>query len=64
MTTLTINFEDEKVSVLTERAKSTGIEVEELIRRSVDDYLNRSEKVASAMEYVLNKNAELYRRLA
>lgn len=41
------------------------MEPEELIQISIDELINHPEEaVVAAMEYVLNKNAELYRRLA
>jgi ubiquinone/menaquinone biosynthesis C-methylase UbiE len=50
---------------LRERAKRLGIQPEELARAAVSDLLNVPDaEFESAMEFVLTKNAELYRRLA
>ena len=42
-----------------------GITPEELVRISIEEMLTRpEEEFQRALEHVLNKNAELYRRLA
>ncbi len=52
------------IEQLTERAKSLGIRPEELARAAVADLVSRpTEEFEHAAEYVLKKNAELYRRL-
>ena len=52
------------IEQLTERAKSLGIRPEELARAAVADLVVRpAEEFEEAAEYVLKKNAELYRRL-
>lgn len=52
------------IEQLTERAKSLGIRPEELARAAVADLVSRpAEEFENAAEYVLKKNAELYRRL-
>jgi hypothetical protein len=64
MTTLMIAMDDEKMQQLQQAASQLGIPVEEVIGRSVDEYLARRQRVQSAADYVLQKNAELYQRLA
>lgn len=64
MTAVNVFFEETKLDAMRQQAQSSGIDVEELIRRSVDEYLQRRKKVDAAMDYLLHKNAELYRRLA
>jgi hypothetical protein len=50
---------------LRERAKSLGVAPEELARAAVADLLtNPDDDFTAAAEHVLEKNAELYRRLA
>lgn len=52
------------IEQLNERAKSLGIRPEELARAAVADLVSRpAEEFENAAEYVLKKNAELYRRL-
>lgn len=64
MTAVNVFFEEMKLDAMRQQAELSGIEIEELIRRSVDEYLQRCKKVDAAMDYLLQKNAELYRRLA
>jgi predicted transcriptional regulator len=64
MNSLTIELSEEQMRRLNETATGTGVGVEELVRRSVDEYLERRRVFREAADYVLNKNAELYRRLA
>lgn len=64
MSTLTFQVPEEQAARLSEVARGMGVEVEELLRRITDDFLARSESFESAAQYVLRKNAELYRRLA
>jgi hypothetical protein len=53
------------IEQLNERAKSLGIRPEDLARAAVADLVSRpAEEFENATEYVLKKNAELYRRLA
>ena len=52
------------IEQLTERAKTLGIRPEELARAAVADFVARpAEEFEEAAEYILKKNAELYRRL-
>ena len=65
MTTLRFDISDEKAEALKEAAERMGLSVEELLRATVDDALQRLEAdFEEAAEIVLQKNAELYRRLA
>ena len=64
MTTVTITLPDERLSKLKELAASLGVSSEELVRVSIEELLTRPEKAfRQAADYVLRKNAELYRRL-
>lgn len=64
MKNLTINLDESKMSVLREKASRFGLEIEELVIASIDDLISRNdEEFESAVNRVLSKNAELYRRL-
>ena len=65
MTTITIDLPDERAQKLKEMADKFGVDPEELVRASVETILSGPEEdFRSALEYVLNKNADLYQRLA
>ncbi len=65
MATLTITLSEERLAQLKEKAKRYQVAPEELLRVSLEELLTRpAEDFQQAMEYVLTKNAELYRRLA
>ena len=65
MTTLSISISEERLQKLKAVAARYKIEPEELIQISIDELINQPEQaVLDAIEYVLHKNAELYRRLA
>ena len=65
MTSITIAIPDEQLSRLKELAARFHVTPEELVRVGVEEVLARPEEdFQRSVEYVLNKNAELYRRLA
>ena len=65
MTTITISLPDDRLQKLKEIATRFSVAPEELVRVSVEELLTRPEEdFRRALEYVLDKNAELYRRLA
>jgi predicted transcriptional regulator len=65
MATITISLPDESMERLRELARESGVQPEELLRASIEQWLARQqEDFAEAAAYVLKKNAELYRRLA
>jgi antitoxin FitA len=65
MTAITISLTEEKLSQLTQWAKQLGVTPEELLSRQVNELLENPDAVfQKASEYLLQKNAELYRRLA
>jgi len=65
MTTITITLTDERLEKLKEIAMRFQVAPEELVRVSVEELLTRPEEdFKRALDYVLNKNAELYRQLA
>lgn len=65
MTTITIPLSDDRQSRLRDLAAQAGIPPEEFLRMRVDRWLEApDEAFEKAADHVLQKNAELYRRLA
>lgn len=65
MATITIELPSEGLLKLQEMAQKFGVSMEELVRVSVEDMLTQpEEQFRKAAQYVLKKNAELYKRLA
>ncbi len=65
MTTVTIPLSDDRLARLRAWAEKAGLAPEEFLRRRIDQLLDGPEEQFSrAAAYVLQKNAELYRRLA
>jgi hypothetical protein len=64
MMTISIELNEEEYGELLAFASSQSITAQDLVRQSVLKDLERAKQMKSAMEYVLEKNAELYRRLA
>jgi hypothetical protein len=65
MTTITIPLSDERAAQLRLWADEAGLPPEEFLRRRVEQMLDQpDDQFQKAAEYLLEKNAELYRRLA
>jgi hypothetical protein len=65
VTTISIPLSDDSFSKLSELAGKTGLAPAELLRRRVEQMLLQGdEEFSKAAQYLLDKNAELYRRLA
>ena len=65
MTTIASPLSEERVAQLRLRAAEVGLPPEEFLRRRVEQLLDHpDEQFQKASEYLLEKNAELYRRLA
>ena len=65
MVTMTITLPDERLRQLQELAQEVGIAPEELVQANIESWLiSQSAGFAQASQYVLEKNNELYRRLA
>ncbi|RLD02551.1 MAG: DNA-binding protein [Chloroflexi bacterium] len=72
MTTLTLNLPDERFRALKKESYRLNLAPEEFVNLIVDTYFSRpqdkvqevDENFQDAMKYVLEKNAELYQRLA
>jgi len=65
MTTFTITLPDDRVKKLQEIAERFRVAPEELVRASLEELLARPlDDFQDALERVLAKNADLYKRLA
>ncbi len=64
MSTLTFEVPDEQAERLEAVARKSGLSLDELLRRLTNEYLDRNESFEVIKQYLLKKNAELYRRLA
>ncbi|HBB33005.1 MAG TPA: DNA-binding protein [Cyanobacteria bacterium UBA8803] len=65
MASITIDLSDSQFQKLQDLATVHGIALEVLLKASLEDWLNsQKSEFVDAANYVLAKNAELYRRLA
>lgn len=65
MTSITIDLTDDQVASLREVAARLGMSLEEVVLMGVRQVLTTSdEDFRRAADHVLDKNADLYRRLA
>ncbi|MEP7135550.1 MAG: DNA-binding protein [Chloroflexota bacterium] len=65
MVTITVTLSEDRLQKLQELAKQFRIAPEELLRVSVEELIARPQAdFQKALGYVLEKNKELYRRLA
>ncbi|MEO8035715.1 MAG: DNA-binding protein [Acidobacteriota bacterium] len=64
MKTLEIHVPDEVASRIEQAANQRGISVEQLLQASVEEKIQRDAEFESVAGRVLEKNAELYRRLS
>lgn len=65
MASITINLPDEQLQKIQKLAQESQVSPEDLLQASIEDWLSGSKKEFSeAVSYVLQKNADLYRRLA
>lgn len=65
MTTITIQLDEAKATLLQEKAEHHGLSLEQLVRAAIEDILAQPEAdVEAVMQRVLSKNEELYKRLA
>ncbi len=68
MTTIAITLDDETAARLRERAENMGVAPEDWARVNLTNLLEESpelgEEFEQAVSHILDKNAELYRRLA
>lgn len=65
MATLTISLSDEEMKRLEALGKREGLTVEQMVRLSINNFISQSdESFRVAAKRVMQKNAELYRRLS
>ncbi len=65
MTSFSITLPDDHADRLRELAREMGVSPEQLLRDGVEEWLDRpSRDFQAAAAHVLEKNRELYRRLA
>ncbi len=65
MNDITVTVPEAQLTQLKEKADRLGITLTDLILLGIDDILSRpDEEFRRTADYVLQKNAELYRRLA
>jgi len=65
MDAFTIELPDEQAHRLRELAREAGVSPEQLLRAGIGEWLSRpGQDFAEAAAYVLQKNRELYKRLA
>lgn len=65
MSSITVTIPDERLIMLQELARRFNVAPEDLVRVSVEELLTRPEgSFKQTVDYVLKKNAELYKRLA
>ncbi len=65
MTRITIPLSEERLAQLRVLAEQAGLAPEEFLRRQVEQLLDQpDEQFRQAAAHVLQKNAELYRRLS
>ena len=65
MNSITITISGDRFAWLQETATRLGVTVEDLVLMGIEELQKKQEQeFKNAVEYVLNKNAELYRRLA
>ena len=65
MSAISISLSDDEHAKLNNMAKRYGVEPEDLVRIGIEELLSRpEEEFQEIVNYVLEKNADLYRRLA
>jgi antitoxin FitA len=65
MASITVDISDEQLQKLQQLARDSQVSLEDLLRINIENWLARpQDEFTQAASYVLQKNAELYRRLA
>ncbi len=65
METITVKLDDSKAALLREKAKKFGLLPDQFVTVSIEDLIARPESdFEEAMQKVLSRNEELYKRLA
>lgn len=65
MASVLVSLSDEEMRRLEELSKREGLTVEQMVRLSIHDFISQpDEAFRTSAKRVMEKNAELYRRLA
>jgi hypothetical protein len=65
MTRITVQLDDTKADLLREKAKKFGLSPNQFVAASIEDLLAQPEpEFEIAVQKILSKNKELYKRLA
>lgn len=64
MTALKIELSEQRLAKLKGLAEESGTTPEALLQRCVEEWLSKKDDFERAAAYVLQKNRELYKRLA
>jgi hypothetical protein len=65
MATLTISLSDEEMRRMEVLGKREGLTVEQMVRLGIHDFIGQPDDAFhAAAKHVMEKNAELYRRLS
>jgi hypothetical protein len=65
MTRIIVEIDDNKAAILEDKAKKFGLLPEQFVTASIEDLISQPEAdFEEAMRKVLDKNRELYKRLA
>ena len=65
MARIIVEIDDSKAQILTEKAKRFGLLPDQLVTASIEALISQTESdFDEAMRKVMNKNKELYKRLA
>ncbi len=65
MTSVTVSLSDEEMGRLQELSKREGLTVEQVARLGIHDFINQPDDAfRNAAKRVMEKNKDLYRRLA
>ena len=65
MATLTISLSDEEMRRLEVLGKREGLTIEQMVRLGINDFIGQPDDTfRAAAKRVMEKNAELYRRLS
>jgi hypothetical protein len=65
MKTLTLNLDDKKIDLLQKKAIELGLSLDDLLTATFDDLLSKpDDDFTNAMNFILKKNENLYKKLA
>ena len=65
MKTISINLDDRKADLLKKKADLFGLSVQDFVNAAFDDLLSKpDDDFCEAMDYILKKNKELYKKLS